>query len=49
MYSGTATPDYYARLLRIAGRTRWNMRLNIDHKLALQAMFARFEEVSISA
>lgn len=44
-----ATPDYYARLLRIAGRTRWNMRLNIDHKLALQAMFARFEEVSISA
>jgi len=47
--AAAAAPDHYARLLGIAGRTRWNMRLNIDHTLALLAMFARFEEVSVSA
>jgi DNA polymerase-3 subunit delta' len=44
-----ATPDHYARLLGIAAKTRKDLYLNIDQKLALQAMFARFEEVSTSA
>ena len=44
-----ATPDHYARLLGVAAKTRKDLYLNIDQKLALQAMFARFEEVSISA
>jgi DNA polymerase-3 subunit delta' len=44
-----ATPEHYAHLLRVAARTRKDLYLNIDQKLALQAMFARFEEVSSSA
>ncbi len=44
-----ATPEHYARLLGIAARTRKDLYLNIDQKLALLAMFARFEEVSDSA
>jgi DNA polymerase-3 subunit delta' len=44
-----ATPEHYARLLGVAAKTRKDLYLNIDQKLALQAMFARFEEVSISA
>ena len=44
-----ATPDHYARLLGVAAKTRKDLYLNIDQKLALQAMFARFEEVSTSA
>ena len=43
-----ATPEHYARLLGLAARTRKDLYLNIDQKLALQAMFARFEEVSTS-
>jgi DNA polymerase-3 subunit delta' len=44
-----ATPEHYQRLLGIAAKTRKDLYLNIDQKLALQAMFARFEEVSTSA
>jgi DNA polymerase-3 subunit delta' len=44
-----ATPDHYQRLLGVAAKTRKDLYLNIDQKLALQAMFARFEEVSTSA
>jgi DNA polymerase-3 subunit delta' len=44
-----ATPDHYARLLGVVAKTRKDLYLNIDQKLALQAMFARFEEVSTSA
>jgi DNA polymerase-3 subunit delta' len=44
-----ATPEHYARLLSVAAKTRKDLYLNIDQKLALQAMFARFEEVSTSA
>lgn len=41
-----ATPEYYARLLAVVARTRRELDLNIDQGLALQAMFARFEEVA---
>ena len=44
-----AMPDYYARLLAVAARARKDLFMNVDHKLALQAMFARFEEVVESA
>ncbi|HTX68571.1 MAG TPA: hypothetical protein VMH50_05440, partial [Thermoleophilia bacterium] len=44
-----ATPEFYQRLLGVAAKTRKDLYLNIDQKLALQAMFARFEEVSTSA
>ncbi len=44
-----ATPEHYQRLLGLAAKTRKDLYLNIDQKLALQAMFARFEEVSTSA
>ena len=44
-----ATPEYYARLLAVAAQTRRDLYLNIDQKLALQALFARFEEVAGSA
>jgi len=47
--AAVATPEHYARLLAVAARTRKDLYLNIDQKLALQAMFARFEEVSDSA
>lgn len=44
-----ATPEHYARLLQIAARTRKDLYLNVDQKLALRAMFARFEEVAEGA
>jgi DNA polymerase-3 subunit delta' len=44
-----ATPEHYARLLGVAAKTRKDLYLTVDQKLALQAMFARFEEVSTSA
>jgi DNA polymerase-3 subunit delta' len=44
-----ATPEHYARLLGVSAKTRKDLYLNIDQKLALQALFARFEEVSASA
>jgi DNA polymerase III subunit delta' len=44
-----ATPEHYARLLGVAARTRKDLYLTVDQKLAFQAMFARFEEVSTSA
>ncbi len=44
-----AAPGHYAHLLGVAAKTRKDLYLNIDQKLALQAMFARFEEVSTSA
>ena len=44
-----ATPEHYQRLLGVASKTRKDLYLNVDQKLALQAMFARFEEVSTSA
>jgi DNA polymerase-3 subunit delta' len=47
--AAVATPDYYARLLAAVARSRKDLHLNIDQKLALQAMFARFEEVAESA
>jgi DNA polymerase-3 subunit delta' len=47
--AAVATPDYYARLLAVVARTRKDLYLNIDQKLALQALFARFEEVAESA
>ena len=47
--AAVATPEHYARLLGVTAQTRKDLYLNIDQKLALQAMFARFEEVSTSA
>jgi DNA polymerase III subunit delta' len=47
--AAVATPEYYARLLAVVARTRKDLYLNIDQKLALQALFARFEEVADSA
>ena len=47
--AAVATPEYYARLMAVVARTRKDLYLNIDHKLALQALFARFEEVAESA
>ena len=47
--SAVARPDIYARLLEVVGRTRKDLSLNIDRRLALQAMFARFQEVWESA
>jgi hypothetical protein len=44
-----AAPEVYARMLEIVGATRKDLLLNVDRKLALQAMFARFEEVWESA
>jgi DNA polymerase-3 subunit delta' len=43
--AAVATPDHYARLLDVLSRTRKDLYLNIDQKLAMQALFARFEEV----
>jgi DNA polymerase-3 subunit delta' len=43
--AAVATPDHYARLLGFIDRTRKDLYLNIDQRLALLAMFARFEEV----
>ncbi|HEY5388802.1 MAG TPA: DNA polymerase III subunit [Thermoleophilia bacterium] len=47
--AAVATPDYYARLLAAVALTRKDLYLNIDQELALQALFARFEEVAESA
>ena len=47
--TAVARPDLYARLLVVVGRTRKDLSLNIDRRLALQAMFARFQEVWDSA
>ena len=47
--AAVATPDHYARLLAVIDRTRKDLSLNIDQRLALQAMFARFEEVATRA
>jgi hypothetical protein len=44
-----ARPEFYARLLAVAATARKDLYLNVDQKLALQAMFARFEEVARSA
>jgi hypothetical protein len=44
-----ARPEFYARLIAAAAATRKDLYLNVDQKLALQAMFARFEEVARSA
>jgi len=44
-----ARPEFYARLLTAAATARKDLYLNVDQKLALQAMFARFEEVARSA
>jgi len=42
-------PEQYARMLATAAATRKDLYLNVDQKLALQGMFARFEEVARSA
>lgn len=47
--AAVATPEYYACLMAVVARTRKDLYLNIDQKLALQALFARFEEVAESA
>ncbi|MFA4965356.1 MAG: DNA polymerase III subunit delta' [Thermoleophilia bacterium] len=47
--AAVATPEQYARLLAAVARARKDLYLNIDQKLALQALFARFEEVVESA
>lgn len=47
--AAVATPEYYAHLMAVVARTRKDLYLNIDQKLALQALFARFEEVAESA
>ena len=47
--AAVATPEYYARLMAVVARTRKDLYLNVDQKLALQALFARFEEVAESA
>ncbi len=44
--SALAAPEVYRRLLGIVAATRTDLYLNIDQKLALQAMMARFEEVT---
>jgi DNA polymerase III delta' subunit len=43
-----ARPELYARLLAATATARKDLYLNVDQKLALQAMFARFEEVARS-
>jgi len=47
--AAVARPEHYARLLAAAAVARKDLYLNVDQKLALQAMFARFEEVARSA
>ncbi len=47
--AAVATPEHYARLMAAVARTRKDLYLNIDQKLALQALFARFEEVAEGA
>ena len=47
--AAVATPEFYARLMAVVARARKDLYLNIDQKLALHALFARFEEVAESA
>jgi DNA polymerase III subunit delta' len=47
--TAVARPERYEALLAVAGETRRRLYLNVDRRLALQAMFARFEEVARSA
>lgn len=47
--AGVARPELYARLIEVVDRTRKDLSLNVDRGLALQAMFARFQEVWHSA
>lgn len=47
--AAVAAPEHYRRLLAAVADTRRTVSLNVDHKLALQAMLARFEEVSYRA
>ena len=48
-HAAVARPDICVRLLEVVGRTRTALSLNVDRRLALQAMFARFQEVWESA
>lgn len=48
-HSGAAKPELCERLVAVTGRTRKDIYLNVDRRLALQAMFARFQEVWESA
>lgn len=47
--AAVAAPEHYARLLAAVAQTRKDLSLNIDQTLALQALFARCEEVTESA
>ena len=47
--SAVARPEFYDRQLELVGATRKDLFLNIDRRLALTAMFRRFEEVLESA
>ena len=47
--SHVARPEVYLRMLDVVGETRKDLYLNVDRRLALQAMFSRFEEVWESA
>lgn len=42
--AAVATGEYYERLLAVAQQVRRDLALNVDFELALQGMFARFEE-----
>ena len=44
-----ARPECYARLLELALAARKDLSLNVDRRLALQAMFSRFQEVDARA
>ena len=44
-HAAVARPNICVRLLEALGRTRKDLSLNVDRRLALQAMFARFQEV----
>ncbi len=47
--SHVARREVYLRMLDVVGETRKDLYLNVDRRLALQAMFSRFEEVWESA
>jgi DNA polymerase-3 subunit delta' len=47
--AAVARPERYAHLLELAAATRKDLYLNVDRRLALQAMFARFQEVETRA
>lgn len=48
MRAAVGSPDHYAQLLVALGQTRKDLSFTIDQRLALQALFARFEEVAES-